>query len=152
MNAQPDPVIVASAPQESKDVIELMATKPVNATPVTVAPPSFHTICRYCNCPIESTFFYCPVCGKKLKEPPVSTTILAQALAYCVSIFLPPLGLGYTFKYLKQSEPKARIIGWITLFLTVISIIVTLKLSLDLFSSMSNSINSQMQNYSNLGL
>jgi hypothetical protein len=114
--------------------------------------PTFCSKCRFCHSPAEEAFFYCPVCGKKLKEPPVSTSVLMQILAYAISIFLPPLGLAYTFKYLRQGQAKARVIGWITLFLTIISCIVTIKLTLDMMSYLTSSINSQIPNYSNTGL
>lgn len=82
--------------------------------------------CPFCNNLISPTFFYCPVCGKKIKEAPVSTSLAKQLLIYSVSFFLPPFGLGWAFSYLKQENPMARRIGWVALILTVVSVIATI--------------------------
>ena len=108
--------------------------------------------CKHCRAPVEVTYFYCPACGKKIKDKPVSVSFTAQLIAYAVSVFLPPLGLIYTVKYLKQSETKAKTIGWITLILTVISIAVTVKITMDMLAAINGITNMQMQDYSNLGL
>lgn len=47
-------------------------------------------------------------------------------LIYSVSFFLPPFGLGWAFSYLKQENPKARLIGLIAIILTVLSVIITI--------------------------
>ena len=102
--------------------------------------------------PVLETFFFCPSCGKKIREKPLSLSLMAQIAAYAVSVFLPPLGLIYTVKYLKQSETKAKTIGWITLILTVISIAVTVKITMDMLSIITGVINTPMTGFENLGL
>lgn len=77
------------------------------------------TSCRSCNGVINEAWNFCPICGVKLKEPPISTSIGKQALIYFVSFFLAPFGIGYAFKYLKQSDSKAKIVGAVSLALTI---------------------------------
>ena len=60
------------------------------------------TLCSSCHNTVSDSANFCPQCGKKIKEPPLSTTVARQILIYCVSFFLAPFGLGYAFKYLKQ--------------------------------------------------
>lgn len=108
--------------------------------------------CGNCRTPVAETFFFCPVCGKKVREKPASVSLMAQLAVYAISLFLPPLGLIYTVKYLKQPEAKAKTVGWITLLLTVISIVITLKITMDLLTTIKGTINMQMPNYGNLGL
>lgn len=52
-----------------------------------------------------------------------------QTFIYLFSFFLAPFGLGYAFKYLKQSDPEARRIGIIVIILTVLSIALMIWLT-----------------------
>ncbi|MEK9154984.1 MAG: zinc ribbon domain-containing protein [Patescibacteria group bacterium] len=83
---------------------------------------SSETTCSSCNAPISPTENFCPQCGTKLKEPPLSISVRKQAFIYLISFFLAPFGLGYAFKYLKQSDPKARKVGIIVVILTILAI------------------------------
>jgi hypothetical protein len=80
--------------------------------------------CPYCHAPVSATENFCPQCGKKLKEEPLSTTAGKQAVIYLVSFFLAPFGLGYAYKYLKSPDPAARRIGIIVIVITVIAIAI----------------------------
>jgi hypothetical protein len=83
------------------------------------------TFCTLCHIPLLDTYFFCPNCGKKIHEPALSTTLLKQLGIYALSIFLPPLGLWPGIRYLRQPDKNAHIVGWIAIFLTVISIVAT---------------------------
>ena len=98
-------------------------------------------LCPFCHSPTTETYYFCPNCGKKLKEPPVSTTILKQIGIYALSIFLPPLGLWPGIKYLKQDNKKAKIIGLVAVILTVISTVITVWLTIGLTSQLNSQIN-----------
>lgn len=80
------------------------------------------TGCPSCRAPVSASENFCPRCGKKLKEPPLSTSVKKQAVVYLVSFFLAPFGLGYAYKYLKDPNPEARRIGIIVVALTVLAI------------------------------
>ncbi len=83
---------------------------------------SSETTCPSCRAPASAAYNFCPRCGAKLKEPPLSISAQKQAFIYLISFFLAPFGLGFAFKYLKQSDPKARRIGIIVIILTIIAI------------------------------
>ena len=109
--------------------------------------------CAACQSPILDTFNFCPVCGKKIKEPPVSTSIGKQIGIYLLSIFLPPLGLFPGIKYLLQSNGKAQIIGAIALVLTFLSIAISVWLTIGIMNQVNGFINSNIGtgiNYQNL--
>ena len=93
--------------------------------------------CPTCHLAMQSTWYFCPNCGKQLAEPPVVISIPKQFLIYLVSFFLSPLGLGWALKYIKHPDRKVRIVGAISLFLTF------LALGLTFFY-----INKAMQSYS----
>lgn len=84
--------------------------------------------CKYCNFVVFSNYYFCPNCGKKLHEPPLSTGISKQIGIYALSFLLPPLGLLPAFKYMKQSDLKAKTVGIIALLLTIISIVLTIQI------------------------
>lgn len=81
--------------------------------------------CASCHTLLLESFYYCPTCGKKAKEPPVSTTVGKQLSIYLISIFFPPFGLWPGVTYLMDKSEKAKIIGLVAIILTLISTIVT---------------------------
>lgn len=102
-------------------------------------------ICVYCKHEVPKEVYFCPNCGKKLKEPPVSKTLLAQIGLYAVSILFPPFGLFPALKYLKQNDQTAKNIGIIAILLTVISIIVGIWLSINIVTQVQTQLNQQVQ-------
>ncbi len=106
-------------------------------------------LCRFCNAPISDNFFFCPTCGKKLHEPPI--TIAKQIGIYTLSILLPPLGLWPGIKYVFQKDEKTKTVGVIAIILTIISTIVTLWLFMTTITSITSGIGSPLNQYQNLG-
>lgn len=82
--------------------------------------------CPECGHEVSDEALSCPNCGHPLKSRTENTSILKQILVYFVSFFLAPFGLGYAFKYLKQSDKKSKIIGIISLILTFFAIITVI--------------------------
>jgi hypothetical protein len=103
--------------------------------------------CRKCKSAILDTYYFCPNCGKKIKDPPVSTTILKQLYIYLFSLFLPPFGLIYVYPYLMTKGRKAKIIGLVALILTLVSSYFTLVYIMNTY----NNINKQFQDLQFLG-
>ena len=97
--------------------------------------------CIRCNAEVSENAYFCSHCGKSLPLKPANTSISKQALVYFVSLFLAPLGLGYTFKYLRQSDKKSKIIGIVSLVLTIIAIVIVVTVSKQFFEQTYNSIN-----------
>ena len=100
--------------------------------------PAASLICLQCHQPVLPTYYFCPNCGKKLTEAPLSTSDLAQAGLYAFSIILPFLGylvIGYWqgIRYLRSADPKAKQIGIIALALLLASSAVMLWYSYYLF-------------------
>lgn len=109
------------------------------------------TICKYCKFSVSDNFYFCPNCGKKLKEPPLSTSITKQLGIYTLSIFLPPLGILPGIKYLFQKNNKAKAVGLIAIVLTIISTIITINLTLNFLSNPLGNSSEQLQQLKNLG-
>jgi uncharacterized membrane protein YvbJ len=106
-------------------------------------------ICRHCNTNVSETDFFCPNCGKKLKEKPLSTSIVSQILIYSLSIFLPPLGL---WPDLKQPDQKSKNIGIVALVLTIVISLITIYLCISILDSFTTEFTNQMKLYKDLNL
>src|ERR1035437_6799385 len=110
-------------------------------------------ICPACHQPILPQYYFCPNCGKKLNEAPLSTTTGTQAWIYIVSIILPMICFIFVtrwpgIKYYKSNDPKAKHIGQIAWTLIILSTIVTIVLvyvwTQQMIQSSINSINTYM--------
>jgi|SRR3989344_4283662 len=104
-------------------------------------------LCPVCHKVVVKTDYFCPNCGKALRQAPPSVTATAQILLYLGSVFLPPLGLWWGYKYLRRPDQKSKIIGVVATILTIISLIVTTKLSVDFINNVNKQVDSQMQNF-----
>lgn len=102
----------------------------------------------------RETFLYwiifARLAGKKVKEKPLATTFLKQLPVYLVSFLLPPLGIWPAIKYLRQADEKSKKIGFLALLLTLISIVITIWLSINLVNSFSRGLNDQLNLYQGL--
>ena len=108
--------------------------------------------CPYCGFLIYDTFYFCPNCGKKLKNTQLSTSLGKQIGIYALSIFLPPLGIIPGFRYLFQKDNKAKAVGVIAILLTIISTFITVQLTISLLTSPFDSyITGQLRELQNLG-
>lgn len=104
--------------------------------------------CRYCSQPITTFDYFCPSCGKKLKEKPISTEFWPLVWLFVLSLFFPPFGLGKTIRYIRSEDEKAKVMGWLSLIVTVVAIIVTIWISKTAMDNVNKQINTQLENYS----
>jgi len=107
--------------------------------------------CPSCKFEVFENSYFCPNCGKKLKEPPLSTSIGKQIGIYLISIFLPPFGLYPGIKYLLQKDQKRKLIGSIAVVLTVISTVATVWLSVAIFNQFNSTFTNQIMQYQHIG-
>jgi len=86
-------------------------------------------ICPVCHQPVRPEFYFCPNCGKDLKEKPVSVSAGAQTSLYLMSIVTPLLCFltirwWKGMRYLRSSNPQARLIGFVAAVLMAVTTIV----------------------------
>lgn len=98
--------------------------------------------CKECGHEISNEALKCPNCGKPQRDKPPSVSLSRQIIAYSVSLFLPPFGLWYVWKYLKQKDGKSKKIGIAVLILTIISIIVMIWFTERFVNSINQTLNS----------
>jgi len=105
--------------------------------------------CPNCHQPIEATNFFCSNCGKKIKNPPLSTSISSQIFLYLKTLILPPFGLIWGYRYFRQPDSKSKLIGIFTIIITIIETIWLIQSTM----SMVDTLNSQIyQQYNLYGL
>ncbi len=114
---------------------------------VSTLPPT-KTFCPYCFHTLTGNDYFCPFCGKQIKEKPIDLSVMKQISVYLVSALLPPAGLWPAVKYLQSKDPKAKKIGVIAIILTVLSVL----LSIYLLSGLVNTVNTQISNQMTEGL
>ncbi len=105
---------------------------------------SSETTCPSCHSTVSVTSYFCPNCGKPLKDKLPVVSLSRQIIVYFVSLFLPPFGFWYAWKYLKQPDDKSKKIGIAAVILTIISVIVTIwftKGFINLINQILNPIN-----------
>ncbi|RJR28403.1 hypothetical protein C4564_05465 [Candidatus Microgenomates bacterium] len=102
--------------------------------------------CPACHIAIRATDYYCFNCGKNLRPAPLPTTWQKQLEIYLGSLLLPPLGIVWGVRYLREKDKQAQIVGAIAIVVTVVTLVVVTKVSIDLFNNLNNQINSQIQN------
>lgn len=90
-------------------------------------------VCPTCHQPTLPQYYFCPNCGTKLNQAPLSTSAGAQLLLYAFSIILPPMCFLFVNKwqgmrYLKSKDPKVKQIGQIAWALLILSTILTIWL------------------------
>jgi len=109
----------------------------------TEAPPT----CLYCRGNIVLADYFCPHCGKKLREKPLATNLARQIYIYLLSLLLPPLGLWPAIKYLRQQDEKSKKIGLAALVLTIISLLAAIWLSMGFINSLNQKFSNQFTDY-----
>jgi len=107
-------------------------------------------VCPHCGNSVFPTDEFCSHCGFRLfgsKMP----SIWKQSWIFAVSFFLPPLGLIWVVKYIKSSEKIEKRIALIALFLTVLSLIISVWVGFGIIGSITQQV-SQYKGVSSVGL
>ena len=103
--------------------------------------------CPVCHVSVKPSDYFCFNCGKNLHPQPPSTSIFNQIVLYSGSIFLPPLGILWGLRYLRQEKQSTKMVGLIAIALTLISLIVVTRITIDFINTLNNQVNEQIQNF-----
>ena len=103
--------------------------------------------CPFCHTQIDPVAYFCPNCGKKVREKPVGTGAGDQVKLYLISVLLPPFGLGLTWRYVKSPDEKTKVIGIVSLILTFASLIFITWWSVSLINTINTQVNETMKQY-----
>lgn len=100
--------------------------------------------CPQCHIAVRPEYYFCYNCGKNLKEAPPSVSIEKQIMLYLGSALLPPMGIIWAQKYFRQPKQIYKIVGTVMVSLTLISAIISIKLTLDFFHSLDEQVTKQL--------
>lgn len=100
--------------------------------------------CTFCHVEVRATDYFCFNCGKSLHPVPLSTSAKDQAILYIKSALLPPMGIFWGLKYLRQSDTKSKLVGSVAIILTFLIILYAIKFTQDLVFNLANQVNSQL--------
>jgi hypothetical protein len=101
-------------------------------------------MCPSCHVVVQTGAYFCLNCGAALKENPPPTSVGSRIKIYAVSVLLPPFGLIYVWRYLKQPDETSRRIGWIAFMLTIVMTTATLWLMFVAIDSFNRSLNAAL--------
>ena len=101
--------------------------------------------CPVCHQPVSENDYFCSNCGQNLKPIPLPTNIYSLFLLYIKCLLLPPMGVVWGIRYLKQKDTKSKITGLIAIIITVIILEIALKITLSLIDTVNKQVNSQLQ-------
>ncbi len=77
--------------------------------------------CKYCKSAVQESFYFCPNCGKKIKEPPFKFSLAKSITIIVAAILIPPFGIIPGVKYFLKDDRRAQFVGIITIAVTVIA-------------------------------
>lgn len=104
-------------------------------------------VCPSCHVEVRATDYFCYNCGKNLKPKPLSTSLTQQILIYLGSVLLPPLGLVWGIRYLRQKDETSKVAGIISIILTVVFLVLLIKFTNDTIKTINEQVNSQLQQF-----
>ena len=102
-------------------------------------------ICKYCKNPVVETFYFCPNCGKKIKEPPFKFSLAKAITIIVAAILIPPFGIIPGIKYFLKDDKRAQFIGIITIALTIIATVVMIIFTINFINSFSKTYQEILQ-------
>ena len=103
--------------------------------------------CPNCKNQIDSNVFYCPICGKKVKEKSVGTGFWPMAGLFALCIVLPPLNIPLSFRYIRSTDPRVKTLGWVSIGIMVLSLIIITLATINIVNEVNRQVEEQMQMY-----
>lgn len=101
--------------------------------------------CPVCHTVVRPSDYYCFNCGKNLHEKPLSTSLTTELMYYAGSLLLPPMGIWWGFKYLRQDDPVSKRIGYMCMVITVVATILAVRWTMQIMTGVNAQVNQQLQ-------
>ena len=105
------------------------------------------SFCPVCHQLVPISGYFCPNCGKNLRPSPPLTTTSVLITLFIKTIFLPPLGLYWGYKYLLQPDQKSKLVGYIIIAITIVEIIWLIQSTISFTNTFTQQLNQQTQLY-----
>jgi hypothetical protein len=105
------------------------------------------TLCPACHQPVRPTDYFCYNCGKNLRPRPLSTSLVSQIILYIKTLLLPPFGIIWGFRYIRQPGAASKIVGIITIAITIVEIVFLIQFTINLINTVNQQIYQQTSLY-----
>lgn len=106
--------------------------------------------CPQCHAQVRATDFFCFNCGKNLKPKPLSTSLETLFMYYLGAFVLPPMGIVWGIKYLKQESQVSKVHGIIFILLTIVEIIVLTVWTVNYANMINAQVGTQLNGFQGL--
>jgi len=106
-----------------------------------------NNICPKCHQPTIESYYFCPNCGYNLRPVPLSTSIGTQAILYIKTLLLPPLGIIWGYRYLRQPGTATKLVGLFTIIITIIELYLVTQATVYSVNLVNQQINQQFKMY-----
>lgn len=100
--------------------------------------------CLKCHVVVRPTDYFCYNCGNNLRPVPPSVSWADQTTLYIKSILIPPFGILWAIKYLRQDSGKSKIVGIAAIIFTLASLIICSILFMDFADKVNNQVSEQL--------
>jgi hypothetical protein len=101
-------------------------------------------VCPICHLSVRPTDYFCSNCGRNLRPSPLSTALTVQTMLYIKSILLPPMGIIWGIRYLRQPDIKSKIVGIVSIVITITLLLLMIKWTINLIDTVNDAVNSSM--------
>lgn len=127
----------------SPSTVAPQTTLPVN--PIQV-PPVAQPECPVCHSVIKISDYYCYNCGKALRVAPKSVSLTSIILYSIASLVLPPMGILWGIRFIRDGQPRSKALGISLIILTIVELIVLTISTIQLVNTVNEQVNVQLQN------
>jgi len=87
-------------------------------------------LCPFCNNKIEPYDKFCSKCGNEIPKSTVPLSTFQKIKIYTLCVLLAPFGIYWFFKYFKNEDPEKKKVAYISLFITILMLIVLVVVNL----------------------
>ena len=102
--------------------------------------------CPVCHVAVRPTDYYCYNCGRNLHPAPPSLTTATLIPLLLRTVFLPPMGIIWGFRYVKQEGSQYKTVGYAMMIITVVVLIVAVRATMSIVNTATTQMNSQLEN------
>ncbi|MFV1917750.1 MAG: hypothetical protein ACC618_04710 [Patescibacteria group bacterium] len=103
-----------------------------------------NAICPACHISVRLSDYYCFNCGENLKPKPPSTSASSQIILYLKSALVPPFGLYWAIRYLKQPDRKPKLVGLVAIAVTLIAFVYLIIITNKFIKTVNEEVNKQL--------
>ena len=103
-----------------------------------------NAFCPTCHTKVRLSDYYCFNCGKNLKPKPPPTSASGQITLYIKSALVPPFGLYWAIRYLKQPDRKSKIAGLVAIAVTLITFTYLIIITNKFIKTVNEGVNKQL--------